>query len=171
VNTRLATLDDATSIAILYVHTRRIAYAPFYPADVLTAMSIEAEAENWRLRIPDEEFETLLAVDDADRICGFVHFGHPEALDSATGEIEFLYVGTEHQGGGLGKQLIELGEAGLAVRGLTDAFLWVYERNAPARAFYERRGWAPDGSVRESGSAPGLYLLRYRKVPRQEDLG
>jgi ribosomal protein S18 acetylase RimI-like enzyme len=161
---RPATLDDAAAIARLYVSTRRIAYAPFYPAEALAAMSVLEETERWCIRIQDPAWQTVLSVDSEDTPAGFVHYGHNDTMNAGTGEIEFLYVATQHQGTGLGKQLIALGEAGLAAMGFTTAVLWVYEGNTSARAFYDRRGWMPDSTRRESGSAPGQQVLRYTKA-------
>ena len=161
--TRLATFEDAGALAELYVTTRRIAYATFYPAEALAAMSVPEETRRWRLRIEDPAWQTVLSVASDSALAGFVHYGHNETMNTGTGEIEFLYVATEHQGTGLGKQLIELGEAGLASKGFSTAVLWVYEGNTSAREFYARRGWAPDSTRRESGSAPGEYLVRYSK--------
>ena len=161
--TRPATLRDASALANLYVTTRRIAYAPFYAADALAAMSVAGETERWRIRIEDPAWQTILAVDGHDALAGFVHYGRNDTMDAGMGEIEFLYVSTQYQGAGLGKQLIELGEAGLAARSFTTATLWCYEGNTRARAFYVRRGWSPDGATRDSGSAPGQTVLRYAK--------
>ena len=160
---RPATLEDAAALARLYVSTRRIAYAPFYPAEALAAMSVPEETERWCIRIQDPAWQTVLSVDSEDTLAGFVHYGHNDTMDADTGEIEFLYVATQHQGTGLGKQLIELGEAGLAAMGFTTATLWCYEGNTPARDFYARRGWSPDGATRDSSSAPGQTILRYAK--------
>ena len=60
----------------------------------------------------------MLAIDGDGALAGFVHYGHNDTMDAGTGEIEFLYVATQHQGTGLGTQLIELGETGLASDGL-----------------------------------------------------
>ena len=161
--TRPATLEDAADLAELYVSTRRIAYALFYPAAALAAMSVREETERWRIRIANPAWQTILSVDGDDRVTGFVHYGRSNAMDNGSGEIEFLYIATPHQGSGLGSHLIAIGEAGLTAMGLSTATLWVYEGNTPARAFYARRGWSPGGARRESSSAPGQHLLRYAK--------
>jgi GNAT superfamily N-acetyltransferase len=127
-------------------------------------MSVEENERRWRIRIADRDWETVVAVDDDGALAGFVHFGHNDSMHAATGEIEFLYVATPHQGTGLGTQLIVIGEGGLRTMGFVTAVLWVYDGNMLARDFYERRGWAPDGTRRESGSAPGYWLLRYAKT-------
>ena len=52
----------------------------------------------------------------------------------------------------------------LTTRGFGEAVLWVFEANAPARAFYERLGWTPDGAAKPfaiGGSTP--IELRYRR--------
>ena len=115
------------------------------------------------MRVTDSAWQTVVAVDDHGSLAGLVHFGHNNTMDAASGEIEFLYVDSSKQATGVGTQLILIGESGLRRMGSTTAVLWVYEANTPARAFYDRRGWHWDGAKRESGSAPGNYLLRYAK--------
>src|SRR5688572_25042344 len=98
---RSATIEDAAGLARLYVSTRRIAYAPFYPSGALAAMSVPEETERWCIRIQDPAWQTMLSVDSEDALAGFVHYGHNGTMDAGTGEIEFLYVATQHQGIGL----------------------------------------------------------------------
>jgi ribosomal protein S18 acetylase RimI-like enzyme len=162
--TRLATVEDSAALARLYVTTRRIAYAQFYPAEALAAMSVEENEVRWRVRIGDPAWETVVGVDGEGAIAGLVHFGRGDGMEDGVGEIEFLYVGTEYQGSGLGTKLIGVGEAGLRARGCETAVLWVYEGNVAARGFYARRGWAADGVVRVSDSVPGQMVLRYAKA-------
>jgi GNAT superfamily N-acetyltransferase len=161
--TRPATLEPAADLAEHYVSTRCTAYPPFYPAETLAAMSVPHETERWRIRIADPAWQTILALTPKAPLAGFVHYRHNDTMEAGTGEIEFLYVGTQHEGAGFGKHLIELAEAGLAAMTFTTATLCVYEGNTHARAFCARRGWSPDGVRRESGSAPGHHLLRYAK--------
>lgn len=145
------------------MRTRRLAYAPFFPPEALDAMSVTKEAASWRTRIGGETSRTITAVDGKDVIGGFTHINWNDGELLRTGEIEYMYVATQHQGNGLGARLMAEAEAALASMSLTDAVLWVYEANTPARGFYERCGWADDGARRESTSAPGQYLARYRK--------
>jgi GNAT superfamily N-acetyltransferase len=53
--------------------------------------------------------------------------------------LDHLYVAPGHQGRGLGTRLLELAReqrpAGIG--------LWAFQRNGPARDFYERRGFVP----------------------------
>ena len=158
-----ASKDRAADIATLYVTTRRLAYAPFFPAEVLAAMSIPVETLRWQTRMAEAAAETIVAVDDADALAGFTHISWHDTSAPATGEVEFMYVATSQQGSGLGARLMAEAEAAIAAASMREAVLWVYEHNAPARGFYERCGWWPDGASKASDSAEGLFLVRYRK--------
>ena len=65
---------------------------------------------------------------------------------------------------GVGGSLHTTGIAGLATR-FEQATLWVLEGNVRSRAFYERQGWQPDGSVKRDtiGNADVLEV-RYRRT-------
>jgi hypothetical protein len=59
---------------------------------------------------------------------------------------------------------MDAGVRGLATRGFREAVLWVFEANTPARGFYGRMGWAPDGTAKAleiDGAAP--IEVRYRR--------
>ncbi len=141
-----ASIANAGEIAALYVSTRRLAYGPFFPADVLAAMSVSDETAKWQTRMAESAAETIVAVDAAEVIAGFTHISWHDEANPGTGEVEYMYVGTAHQGAGLGSRLMAEAEAGLAAAGMHDAILLVYEDNTPARGFYERCGWSPDGA-------------------------
>jgi GNAT superfamily N-acetyltransferase len=83
-----------------------------------------------------------------------------------TGEIRSLYVDPSVCDRGLGTVLLRAAIAALAAAGFTRGTLWVVEGNAPARAFYERRGWVPDetdGAVRDVPVDDEiLHEVRYR---------
>ena len=72
-------------------------------------------------------------------------------------ELHALYVLPELWGRGIGRDL-------LAAAGDVSE-LWVLESNERARRFYERFGWAPDGSGRE---VHGVLELRYRRSALHE---
>lgn len=52
-----------------------------------------------------------------------------------------LFVDSAHQGTGLGRRLLALGEAAIAANGHRDLELHTRVENLPAIAFYEREGW------------------------------
>jgi GNAT superfamily N-acetyltransferase len=62
--------------------------------------------------------------------------------------LEALYVRPGAWGTGLAVVLHDLAVAERRARGVSEARLWVLERNARARRFYERLGWRADGTTR-----------------------
>ena len=84
--------------------------------------------------------------------------------EAGLGELYAIYVDPAAQGRGIGRALMDAAVRGLATRGFREAVLWVFEANAPARGFYERMGWTPDGTAKAleiGGAAP--IEVRYRR--------
>jgi GNAT superfamily N-acetyltransferase len=71
--------------------------------------------------------------------------------------IEQLYVLPEAQGRGLGSELLDVAKQASA-----RLQLWTFQRNAPARRFYEARGFAlveqTDGARNEENEPDARYL-------------
>jgi GNAT superfamily N-acetyltransferase len=98
----------------------------------------------------------IVAVDDLG-VAGFVA---PVAC-----EIDLLYTHPRVWGSGIGRLLLDAGEAALRDAGCTDATLWTEERNERPRRVYEAAGWRHDGGVRERvWNGTPLRELRYRKT-------
>ena len=64
-------------------------------------------------------------------------------------EVYAVYVRSDLLRRGVGRALLERAVDHLRADGAADLVLWVFERNAPARAFYEALGWRPDGARQE----------------------
>jgi GNAT superfamily N-acetyltransferase len=126
---RRATPADAAAIATVQARAWRHAYADI----------VEPE------RMPDPQqqeprFADFIAggghvyVFDVDgRVAGFA------ALDG--NELRAIYVDPPAQGAGVGSALLEAAVDALRAAGHAEAFLWTFEANGLARAFYERHGW------------------------------
>jgi GNAT superfamily N-acetyltransferase len=166
---RDAVVDDATAIAQVRVDSWRAAYAGIVPAPVLARMDVAAFAERLmqRLRATDHGVLVWQAADG--HIEGFVIAGPCRDDDApGAGEIHAIYLAPERRGGGLGAALLEAACAWLADRRFESAVLWVLSANAPARRFYERQGFARDGTARmlDFDSTP-IEEIRYRRpIPR-----
>jgi ribosomal protein S18 acetylase RimI-like enzyme len=78
--------------------------------------------------------------------------------DPSVGEIHAIHVALEERGRGVGWRLLDAAVDALRDQGVRRAILWVVEDNVTARAFYERQGWAWDGTrlERPLGGFPGF---------------
>jgi len=139
---RPGTPDDAEGVARVQVETWQAAYANALPSEQLQALSVEDAVRRHRTGPP------ALVAERGEEILGFVDVG--SSRDPGTdGELFAIYVHPEHWGTGVGRALIEAGEAELRKLGHEDAILWVLDDNPRARRFYELAGWSLDGAARD----------------------
>ncbi len=84
-----------------------------------------------------------------ETVLGFVTVC-PSRDEDARGlaEVAALYVDPVRYQRGVGRLLMAEGRRRLVEMGFTDAVLWVLDGNDRAARFYEREGWARDGSRR-----------------------
>lgn len=85
----------------------------------------------------------LLVAEDEGRIVGSVMVGH----DGHRGWIYYLAVVPEMRKTGLGRRLVEEGEAWCRARGVPKLQLMIRPDNAGVRAFYERIGYKDEPIV------------------------
>jgi GNAT superfamily N-acetyltransferase len=76
-------------------------------------------------------------------------------------ELRALYVDPPAQGAGVGSALLDAAVEALRADGHAEAFLWTFEANGLARAFYERHGWELVPGHDDHLGAP---LVRYRRA-------
>jgi GNAT superfamily N-acetyltransferase len=106
----------------------------------------------WAATLTDPDREVLIAELEGTAI-GFATRA-PEMLDQ-------LYVLPDAQGTGAGSALHDAVLDRQRAAGATICRLWVLEANTGARAFYEHRGWRPDGATRRVKELPRPPALRY----------
>jgi GNAT superfamily N-acetyltransferase len=139
---RPATAADAAVLAEIQEESSLAALGHVYPPDRFP-FPREAVRERWAA------FEGLaLLADD-----GFAAID-PPWLDG-------LYVRPDAWGSGLAVTLHEAAVEALREAGVERARLWVLEENHRARRFYERRGWAADGTTRVVPFPPHPIDLGY----------
>ena len=139
---RAATLSGAEAAAASHIACWREAYADIVdPAELAKRTSdLTERTERWRHIIANFP-PRWLAVEETGKVVGFAAAG-PGRDDDIDVELELyaLYVRAAHHGTGLADRLLAkaVGEA--------PAYLWVFEANPRARAFYTRHGFRPDGA-------------------------
>ena len=164
---RAAVPADAEAIAHVHVASWRSAYRGLLPHAYLAELTVDQRAPRWRQRLrrvgPREH--VLVATCDAGLV-GFASAGPTrdrDRDDRLTGELYAIYLLEEEWGRGAGRALHEAAVTALREAGFRDATLWVLGPNDRARRFYERNGWAADGSTKlESYGAP-VTEVRYRR--------
>jgi GNAT superfamily N-acetyltransferase len=161
---RLATIEDAETIATIHVRTWQTAYEGIIPAQYLASLSIQERANLWRRVISERHGTVLLAVASHGE-AGFISFGLSRDKDgNEKAEIYAIYVLPKFWYQGIGGELLEAAERRIKDNHFIAVTLWVLEKNALARQFYEARGFGLDAARKEE-TIGGFLLteLRYEK--------
>ncbi|MCB5166482.1 GNAT family N-acetyltransferase [Streptomyces bambusae] len=147
---------DVEAVSGIRVRGWQAAYAGIVPQTYLDAMTVEEDAAGRRefFARPGRTARDLVAVDDGGPV-GWICFGPwrgeigemPGA--GRTGEVYALYVAPERIGEGIGHRLLTEAHARMKDAGFDASALWVLDDNRPARRFYERAGYAPDGTTQD----------------------
>jgi len=142
INTRPATLHDAAAIAKVHIGGWRSTYQGIVPQSYLDRLSYEKRQAMWAdiLSKKDTDSVHMVATDEHDNIIGFISAG--KARNQELGydaELYALYVSSEHQGQGIGKQLMHRLAELLTQHNFHSMYLWVLEKN-PSRQFYRKMG-------------------------------
>jgi GNAT superfamily N-acetyltransferase len=144
---RRAMPDEALLVATLFTHTRRACMA------YLPALHTADEDRAWMRGVLFKDCDVWVAELDG-RIAGFV------AIAAEGESLEHLYVHPEFHNRGIGTALLEKARE-LSPGGFR---LWVFQRNAQARRFYESRGLqlvrVTDGAGNEERVPDAEYAWR-----------
>jgi ribosomal protein S18 acetylase RimI-like enzyme len=92
---------------------------------------------------------------------------YPPTAAGWAGEMAELYALYVHPGWwstGTGRALMDQVLARVRADGYTGITLWVLEANARARRFYQRAGFAPDGTRHVLADLGGVTEVRYRRA-------
>lgn len=153
---------DAEAFAELHAHVWRATYRGLMEDRVVDALSPEGFAPMWESigaaydedRVPDDGRQFWVATTPDGDPVGFMMWGPPRDVDQpAPRQLWSLNVHPDHQGSGLARQLMD------ERFGSGPAYLWVARGNARAIAFYERHGFALDGTEAEDNH-DGVVELR-----------
>ena len=163
---RAATAEDAGAIARIHVETWRAAYRALLPEDEIASITVEQRERFWQGVFSRPGGWRVHVATDAAGVIGFCSCGPTRDADDGQAEIYALYVRPEKWRHGAGRLLCEQAVSDAAERGHNAMTLWVLKGNAPARGFYERLGFAPDGAERTNTRflKTPFDEIRYRKA-------
>ena len=117
----------------MHIQSWRDAYAGILPASFLDAPVEKEFTRYWR--DVDIRTQDLVLVAEKDSLYGFIAvWCRPAAY------IDNLHVKPSLRNHKIGTRLLVAAADELLTRGLTTAFLWVFEQNPKAIRFYERMG-------------------------------
>ncbi len=166
---RYARATDAIAVGDYHLRCWQTAYRDLIPNSIIDAMDLEANRERWAgyfASDPKESgFQHVVALID-DLPVGHISVApcrDGDGQDPQLGELVVAYVDPDHQGKGIGSDLLATAHRMLRLRGFTTAVLWTVVGNDPAIGFYKRNGWHIDGTTRAvpgEGEDPPIYELR-----------
>lgn len=135
--------SDIEALSALHVASWKGAYQGLLPDSFLVQHgSVEHWMRIWgnilTMKIPTS---VILVAEEQGQLLGYFNGGPTysgELKGYATSEVHGLYLHPDHQGKGVGSQLLSAGLSGLREKGFSSAALWVFSKN-PAVEFYRRR--------------------------------
>jgi ribosomal protein S18 acetylase RimI-like enzyme len=149
---RTAVYEDAPAIARLHDEVWRATYRSLATAAAWEGLTEAVRAERWRETLADPGRWTTLVAERDGAIVGFGSAGAPsEAMFEGRGEIRWLHVDPQVQGGGLGRMLMAALASELADRGYGGCALAVVVGNERAMGFYRRLGGREIGGFTDPG--------------------
>jgi GNAT superfamily N-acetyltransferase len=150
---RAGTVDDAEGVIAAHEEAWDASLAPLVGKRLSELVPFDARVEQFRRSFasPPADARLLVAENDGE-IVGMAVCRADELRD--------IYVRPREWGSGVAAALLDAAVDALADLGATEAVLWVGEKNARARRFYEKHGWTADGTTRASELGP--IEVRYR---------
>lgn len=152
IDIRKADSGQAGIFAEILCKSWQSAYSGIIPKDILARFTdVESRRNSLEKWMSGGEAVYLLAYCDGTP-CGACCIGVSRDSDcQGDGEIVAIYLLEEYWGCGIGRALMREAFEVIKAMGLERAILWVLERNARARRFYEKCGFSPDGASKNSG--------------------
>lgn len=137
--------DDCAAVSRVYEESWKSAYRGIIPQEYLDGI----QAESWSGAIDAPGRRSLIML-DSGKIAGTSCYC-PSRLEQMKdwGEIVSIYLLPEYCGNGYGAALMRRAIEELENMGFCKIFLWVLEKNFPARGFYEKFGFKCSGKYHD----------------------
>ncbi|MFE9763813.1 GNAT family N-acetyltransferase [Streptomyces sp. NPDC005808] len=169
------TLADCPRVSEIRVRGWQAAYRGLIPQPYLDALSVAEDTARRRARFGQGGGEVVnLVAEQHDEVVGWVCHGPSRDGEVRTGDAELyaIYVRPDRVGCGVGSALLRESTMRCAAAGYERMLLWVLKENTPARRFYERAGFTPDGAE-EPFDADGVAVpeVRYLRALTGAEIG
>lgn len=160
---RTAAAEDAHDFAYVICESWKAAYKDIItPEEMAKRTDVEKRTGFFKELILSGKEQFYLAFNENNSPCGVCSTGSARDTDMPNcGELIAIYALPEYWGKGIGKQLMDTAISGLKKQGFNGIILWTFEANNRARRFYEKCGFAFDGTYKDSGF-PDTKEVRYR---------
>lgn len=157
--------EDAEALALVHVRTWREAYTGLMPEEFWSPAALKRRIAMWTAILTewdDTEIRSRLRIarDAATgEPVGFALAGRARETEGVSAapraeELHALNVLASFYGTGAAQALVA------ELLGERPAFLWVADPNPRAQRFYEKIGFAPDGTVKHDAALDGLREIR-----------
>jgi GNAT superfamily N-acetyltransferase len=162
---RLATTDDAASIASIQAEALRQNYSELLPKAAIDEFDLAAATNGWATAIsspPSPRHRVFVAVD----LVGVVGFAaSAPATDTdlkpdRDAELPAFHVAPGHTRLGHGSRLMAAVVDHAHDDGVDQLLMWVFAADDPMRMFLRDNGWEPDGSTRDLDVGELLHQVR-----------
>ena len=160
---RRAVPEDACTLAACHTACWQAAYQGIVPDEHLQHMPAALPQRTERFKQAIENGAHNYVPTCNNQIIGNLIFGESRDDDKpGVGEIGGFYLLPAYWDKGYGRQMMDFSIETLQNMGYNEIILWVFEKNARARQFYEKCGFILDGAQKEVtlGGRP-LTEVRY----------
>jgi GNAT superfamily N-acetyltransferase len=174
---RSASTADAAQISGVQRDSWLAAYEGIIAHEIIDRVTAPDDGARVRQVFRTRPWQRTIVAMEGEGIVGYASFGpeldvfapwpHPltaAGQQSQVAELYALYVHPAWWSTGAGRALIDHVLAKISRTGYPDVMLWVLERNARARRFYERAGFRPDGASHVLEGLGGVVEIRYRRA-------
>jgi GNAT superfamily N-acetyltransferase len=174
---RSASTADAAQISGVQRDSWLAAYQGNIAHEIIDRVTVPDGGARVRQVFRTRPWQRMVVAADGQEIVGYASFGpeldvfapwpHPMSPAGRQGEVAelyALYVHPEWWSTGTGRSLMDHVLAKVSRAGFPNVMLWVLERNARARRFYERAGFRPDGASHVLDGLGGVIEIRYRRA-------
>ena len=161
-----ATPADAEAIGTLHARSFAVTYPSIPPINHAVELAV------WRQRLGADDGREVIVARLDEGVVGFAYVGPSDDgnAEPGTAHVYALHVDPALHRHGIGRRLLDAAIRRFAATGHSVATLWVVTDNWAARRFYERVGWACDGTTErqslsiEGDDTPAAEAVRYRRV-------